>query len=92
MSRARVTVRPHEICGGYYVAFGTDLGNVGFFMVLPLAGRADNLPYTVWGLSRWRGVVAYRTRGMRLDKWLALQPLGAQYRKDFDRTGWSKEK
>jgi len=86
----RITVRPSEMGPGFYVAFGSDLGVVGFFMVrwnwVSLNGPVE---LCVWGLSRWRGSVAYRTRGIQLVTWLDRQERGTQYRRDKDRTGWA---
>ena len=96
----RITVKRDELVPGYYVAFDTDLGVVGFFQVKDHSEQynqhqrlyggvyADLDPITIWGLSRWRGNVGYRTRGYSLKEWLAEQPKGAQFRKDRDRTGW----
>lgn len=83
---ARLTVKPAEIGVGYYVAFGSDLGMVGFFKVHdhPTCGL------TIWGLSRWRGRIAYRTLGLDLSAWLDRQARGVQYRRDLDRTNWSQ--
>lgn len=80
------TVRPELIGPGFYVAFGSDLGMVGFFKVVdhPIYGL------TVWGLSRWRGSIAYRTLGLKLKEWLEVQPKGVQYRPDINRSGWEK--
>jgi len=84
MSRKRITVKPHEIGPGYYVAFGSGLGAVGFFRVDYNASGE----LIVWGLSRWAGKIAYRTHGLLLSAWLEKQPAGAQYRIDKDREGW----
>ena len=85
----RKTVKPSEIGEGYYVAFGSDLGMVGFFRVkfnaIDLHGGQV---LRVWGLSRYRGNIGYRTLGMRLSTWLERQPKGVQFRLDHDRSGW----
>ena len=80
----RKTVRPSEIGVGYYVAFGSDLGTVAFFSVK----EYDDYGLVIWGLSRWRGRIAYRTLGIALAEWLLRQERGVQYRKDCDRTDW----
>lgn len=84
----RVTVRPEEIGPGFYVAFGSDLGVVGFFKVVSYGGTKEHPGPFLWGLSRWKGAIAYRTRGLELSRWLAEQPAGVQYRRDRDRSGW----
>lgn len=95
MSR-RKTVKPEEIGVGFYVAFSCDQvpGGVFFFMVMDHSEqyaeynvKAD--PLTVWGLSRYRGNIGYRTLGIPLSDWLARPTnKGAQFRRDRDRTGW----
>ncbi len=99
-STCKGTVKPEELVPGFYVAFGSDLGVVGFFRVKDhsaqyAASMAHHLidmsgadPLVIWGLSRWRGRIAYRTRGCPLAEWLARQPPGVQFRRDRDRTGW----
>lgn len=84
---SRKTVVPSKIGPGHYMAFGSDLGSVGFFKVS--AHPQEGL--VVWGLSRWRGSVAYRTLGISLAQWLTRQERGVQYRPDHDRTDWPME-
>lgn len=78
------TIKPSEIGPGFYVAFGSDLGLVGFFEVKD----HPSVGLVAWGLSRWRGSVRYRTLGVALAAWLGRQSRGVQYRRDRDRTGW----
>jgi hypothetical protein len=80
---SRITVRPQELVPGYYVAFGSTLDTVAFFCI-------KNYPegLVIWGLSRYRGSIAYRTLGIPLNKWLEKQNAGTQFRKDKNRTGW----
>lgn len=77
----RITVKEDELKEGYYVVFGSSLGSVGFI-------RIHN--GNVWGLSRWRGSIAYRTLGKKLEKWLENQPPSVQFRHDIDRKGWKQ--
>lgn len=80
----RKTIRPELIGPGFYVAFGSDLGPVGFFKVY----NHPTVGLTVWGLSRYRGNIGYRTLGLRLEDWLSCQSKGVQYRPDSNRSGW----
>ncbi len=90
----RKTVKPEELVPGFYVAFNSDLGMVGFFKVKDHSdtytehGYHDLDPICVWGLSRYRGRIAYRTLGIPLKQWLERQEKGVQFRRDFDRTDW----
>ena len=91
--RKRITVKPSELAPGFYVAFGSDLGMVGFFRVKDHSAQYEaegvsGNPVCVWGLSRWRGRIAYRTLGIPLARWLERQEAGVQFRRDRDRTGW----
>jgi DNA-binding Xre family transcriptional regulator len=71
-----------DIGPGFYVAFGSDLGAVGFFEVKDHCTEG----LVVWGLSRWQESLGYRTLGLSLNDWLSRQNPGVLYRRDIDRT------
>lgn len=67
---------------GYYMAFNTNLGHVGFFR---LKKDPSTHELTVWGLSLHEGVVDYRTYGTPLTGWLEQEHEEMLIVKDYNR-------
>lgn len=64
---------------GFYLAIGTREASVFCFKV----HRDPRGALNIWGLSLWRGRVAYRTHGIPLEVWLAQQRLSGTMRVRF---------
>lgn len=74
-----------EIGVGFYAAFGTDFGPVAFFQVFENSDRQLRVRF-LW-LNNTK--IGYGAAESPLDWWLPLQPRGAEFFRDRDRTGWT---